>query len=46
MLFIPWRNEEKDIIPGFETFEAHYEALKTSIEPRSNEYEHYEALKT
>ena len=23
MLFIPWRNEERDLISGFETFEAH-----------------------
>ena len=41
MLFIPWRNEEKDLISGFETFEAHYKALKTSIESKSNEYEHH-----
>ena len=41
MLFIPWRNEEKDLISGFATFEAHYKALKTSIEPKSNEYEHH-----
>ena len=32
MLCIPWGNEEKDLISGFETFEAHYKALKTSIE--------------
>ena len=41
MLFIPWRNEEKDLISGFETFEAHYKALKTSIELKFNEYEHH-----
>ena len=41
MLFIPWRNEEKDLISGFETFEAHYKALKISIESKSNEYEHH-----
>ena len=31
MLFIPWRNEEKDLISGFETFGAHYKVLKISI---------------
>ena len=41
MLFIHWRNEEKDLISGFETFEAHYKALKISIESKSNEYEHH-----
>ena len=41
MHFIPWQNEERDLISGFETFEAHYKALKTSIESKSNEYEHH-----
>ena len=41
MLFIPWRNEQKDLILSFDTFEAHYNSLKTSIESKSNEYEHH-----
>ena len=41
MFFIPWRNEEKYLISGFVTFEAHYKALKTTIESKSNEYEHH-----
>ena len=41
MLNIPWRNEEKDLISGFVTFEAHYKALKTLIESKSNEYKHH-----
>ena len=41
MLFIPWQNEEKDLISGFETFEAHYKTLKASFETKSNEYEHH-----
>ena len=41
MLFIPWRNEQKDLLASFDTFEAHYNSLKTSIEPKSNEYEHH-----
>ena len=40
MLFIPWRNEQKDLLSSFDTFEAHYNSLKTSIESKSNEYEH------
>ena len=41
MLFIPWRNEQKDLLASFDTFEAHYNSLKTSIESKSNEYEHH-----
>ena len=36
MLFIPGRNEEKDLISGFVTYEAHYKALKIPIESKSN----------
>ena len=38
MLFIPWRNEQEDLISSFDTFAAHYNSLKTSIESKSNEY--------
>ena len=41
MLFIPWRNEQKDILASFNTFEAHYNSLKTLIESKSNENEHH-----
>ena len=41
MLFTPWRNEQKDLISSFDTFEAHYNSLKTSIESKSNEYMHH-----
>ena len=41
MLFIPWRNEQKDLLSPFDTFEAHYNFLKTSIDSKSNEYEHH-----
>ena len=41
MLFIPWRNEHKYLLASFDTFEAHYNSLKTSIESKSNEYEHH-----
>ena len=39
MLFIPWRNEQKDLLASFDTFEAHYNSLKTSIESKCNENE-------
>ena len=41
MLFIPWRNEQKDLLASFDTFEAHYNSLKKSIESKSNEHEHH-----
>ena len=41
MLFSPWRNEQKDILASFATFEVHYNSLKTSTEPKSNECEHH-----
>ena len=41
MFFIPWRNEQKDLLASFDTFEAYYKSLKTSIESKSNEYEHH-----
>ena len=41
MLFIPWRNEQEDLLASFDTFEAHYKSLKTSIQSKSNEYEHH-----
>ena len=45
MLFIPWRNEQKNLLASFDTFEAHYNSLKTSIQSKSNEYEpHTEEL--
>ena len=41
MLFTPWQNEQNDILGSFDTFEAHYNSLKTSLESNSNEYEHH-----
>ena len=40
-VFIPWRKEQKDLLASFDTFEAHYNSLKTSIESKSNDYEHH-----
>ena len=41
MLFTPCRNEQKYLLGSFDTFEAHYNSLKTSLESRSNEYEYH-----
>ena len=41
MLFIPWRNEQKDLLGSFDTYEAHYNFVQTSLIPKRNEYEHH-----
>ena len=41
MLFVPWRNEQKDLFGSFNTFEAHYKSVQTSLIPKRNEYEHH-----
>ena len=41
MLFMPWRNEAKDLLSTFDTYETHYNSMKTSLEAKSNEYEHH-----
>ena len=39
MLFHPWRNEEKDLLGGYETFQDHYKAIKTEIQVKKTEYD-------
>ena len=41
MLFVPWRNEQKDLIGSFGTYEAHYNSVQTSLVSKRNEYEHH-----
>ena len=41
MLFVPWRNEQKDLIGCFDTYEAHYNSVQTSLISKRNEYEHH-----
>ena len=41
MLFMPWRNEAKDLLSTFDTYEAHYNSMKISLEAKGNEYEHH-----
>ena len=41
MLFVPWRNEQKDLIGSFATYEARYNSVQTSLVSKRNEYEHH-----
>ena len=41
MLFVPWRNEQKDLLGSFETYRAHYNSMKESLEIKRNEYERH-----
>ena len=41
MLFMPWRNEQKDLLGPFETYRAHYNTMKESLEVKRNQYEHH-----
>ena len=41
MLFVPWRNEQKDLLGSFDTYEAHYNSVQTSLILKRNEYEHH-----
>ena len=38
MLFMPWRNEQKDLLGPFETYTAHYNSMKISHEAIRNEH--------
>ena len=41
MLFVPWRNEQKDLMGSFGTYEARYNSVQTSLVSKRNEYEHH-----
>ena len=41
MLFMPWGNEQKDLLGPFETYRAHYNTMKESLEIKCNQYEHH-----
>ena len=41
MLFMPWRNEQKDLLGSFGTYRAHYNTMKDSLELKRNQYEHH-----
>ena len=37
VLFMPWWNEQKDLLGPFETYTAHYNSMKISLEAKHNE---------
>ena len=41
VLFMPWRNEQKDLLGSFGTYRAHYNTMKESLEIKRNQYEHH-----
>ena len=41
MLFVPWRNEQKDLMGSFGTYEARFNSVQTSLMSKRNEYEHH-----
>ena len=41
MLFVPWRNEQRDLLGSFDKYEAHYNSVQTLLIPKRNEYEHH-----
>ena len=41
MLFLQWRNEEKDLHGGYKTYEEHYMAKESLISPIQKKYEKY-----
>ena len=40
MFFVPWGNEQKYLLGSFDTFDAHYKSVQTSLIPKRNEYAH------
>ena len=45
MLCTPWRNEKKDLLKGFETYQDRFETVKDQIEENSKQYEnHFEVI--
>ena len=41
MLFLPWRNEERDLHGDYKTYEEHYIAKESLISPVRKKYEKY-----
>ena len=44
MLYVPWRNEHKDLLCGSKTYEENYEKMQPIIEKNSQNYEKYSAV--
>ena len=41
MLFMPWKNEAKDLLGSYKTYKAHYNVLKDNLESKRSQYEHH-----
>ena len=41
MFFVPWRNEQKDLLGSFDTYEAHFNSVQASLILKRNDYEHH-----
>ena len=41
MLYTPWRNENKDLLKDFETYQERFEKLQDVIDEKRQEYEHH-----
>ena len=39
--FVPRRNKQKDLLGSFDTYEAHYNSVQTSLIPKRNGYEYH-----
>ncbi|PJE78258.1 ATP-dependent RecD-like DNA helicase [invertebrate metagenome] len=41
LLFVPWRNEEQDLLSGHESYEEHFNSRQQQILPIIDKYEHH-----
>ena len=41
LLFLPWRNEETDLLRNFTTYKAHFNSIQHMIDCKCKEYEHH-----
>ncbi|XP_061190194.1 uncharacterized protein LOC133198057 [Saccostrea echinata] len=41
LLFLPWRNENTDLLGGFQTYEQHYRQQACIIQVKQKQYEHF-----
>ena len=41
LLFLPWRNEQKDLLGGHDSYTSHYNAKKSAIQHQIVKYEHH-----
>ena len=41
LLFLPWRNEQKDLLKGFKSYKDHYDNVRNVIVQTLKKYEHF-----